>query len=284
MNTERVRLPAGPELHVERSGAGERALVALHGGPGLSCEYLAPLHQLARPNRAVVMYDQAGGGRSTEPRDLEHATIDWLADDLAALLDHLALDTVDLLGHSFGAMLALQFALDHPGRVRSLVLAGGAFSARRAAGSLVERLIAQRGPDVVARALSSEVRGDADDPDYWTIVGELFEPDTFPTDPAGLAAWRAEFDAGPMGAALWGPWMFTVTGSLRDWDVTERLRETAVPALVTNGTDDYARAEDVLELADLLPRGEYVCIGRGHDGFLREPAFYALVDDFLARS
>lgn len=289
-----MALATGAELHVERSGAGERALVALHGGPGLSCEYLSPLHALARPDRSVVMYDQAGGGRSLrDPRDLTGATLDLLVEDLAALLDALELEAVDLLGHSFGVMLALQFALDHPSRVRSLVLSSGGPSAPQAAGGFVSLLLADQGPEAVATALSAEVRGDRDDPAYWAIVGAFLERASFPpaerlTDREAAARWRAELDAmGPMGLALWGPWMFTVTGSLRDWDVRARLGEIDAPALVTSGRDDYAVAEDMHDLATRLPRGEYACVGDGHEGFLIEPAlplYLALVDAFLRRS
>ncbi len=290
VQVQRARLPGGPELHVERSGQGDRALVVLHGGPGVSCAYLEPLHALARPGRTVVLYDQAGGGRSTDPRPLEHATIGYLVDDLVELLDHLGLDRVDLLGHSFGTMLALQFALDHPARVRSLVLASGGPSARLAAGRLVAGLLADQGPEAVATALSAEVRGDREDPAYWAIVGAFFEHGSYPTreqlaDREAAARWRAELAAiGPMGHALWGPWQFTVTGSLRDWDVRPRLREIEVPALVTAGHGDYATPSDAVAMAEALPRGAYFTCGSGHEGFLHGtalPLFTALVDAFL---
>ena len=290
VRTERMQLRVGTTLHVEQSGEGGRALVVLHGGPGLSCEYLAPLHALARPERTVVMYDQAGGGRSPDSRDLSHATIGYLVDDLAELLDRLGLDDVDVLGHSFGVTLALQFVLDFPRRVRSMVLASGGASTCRTAGGFISLLLADQGPEAVARALSAEVRGDHDDPAYWAIVGAFLERSSFPArdrlaDHEAAARWRAEFDSiGPMGHALWGPWQFTATGSLRDWDVRSRLREIAVPTLVTSGWNDYFVMSDVVELAEQLPRGEYLCVGAGHEGFLYEPmlqVFLRLIDGFL---
>jgi pimeloyl-ACP methyl ester carboxylesterase len=87
-----------------------------------------------------------------------------------------------------------------------------------------------------------------------------------------------------MGHALWGPWQFTVTGSLRDWDVRSRLGEIDVPVLVTSGRDDYALAHDVIEMAEMLPGGEYVCVGAGHEGFLQGRSlnlFLKLVDGFM---
>jgi proline iminopeptidase len=290
VETQRVALPSGPELHVERSGEGDDVLVVLHGGPGLSCEYLEALHQLSAPNRAVLQFDQAGGGRSTDPRDLTGATLDLLIDDLRDLLDHFGIARADLLGHSFGTILALQFALDHPDRVRSIVLASGGASVPQISGGFLELLLADQGRAAVGHALSAEARGDLDDPRYWAIVGAFLEGRSLPEDAQiddaeAISKWKAELgNMSQMGLALWGPYMFTATGSARDWDVRERLGEITVPVLAICGRNDYAFEADVIAMADALPQGEYVPLGEGHEGYLDGPdldRFLELVDGFL---
>ena len=179
------------------------------------------VHALARPDRTVVMYDQAGGGaRRTHETSRTRRSAIW-STTFAELLDRLGLDDVDVLGHSFGVTLALQFVLDFPRRVRSMVLASGGASTGHTAGGFISLLLADQGPEAVAPTLSAEVRGDYDDPAYWAIVGAFLERSSFPArdrlaDPEAAARWRAEFDSiGPMGHALWGPWQFTATGSLQ---------------------------------------------------------------------
>ena len=290
IRTERVALDGGPELHVERSGHGDDVIVVLHGGPGLSCEYLEPVHRLSASGRTVLQFDQAGGGRSTDRRELSEATLDVLVDDLRALLDHFSIAEVDVLGHSFGTVLALQFALDHPERVRSIVLASGGASVPQISGGFLQLLLADQGRAAVGRALSAEARGDLDDPHYWAVVGSFLEgrsvPDEARVDDDGARdRWKAEFDSvGPMGLALWGPYMFTATGSVRDWDVRDRLGELTMPVLAICAQHDYAFEEDVIAMANALPHGRYVQLGEGHEGYLDGPdleRFLQLVDGFL---
>src|SRR5439155_12516202 len=104
-------------------GAGERTLVLLHGGPGGGSLYLKPLERLAGADRRVVMYDQLGCGQSDRPQDPSLWRADRFVDELELLRRHLELESFDLYGHSWGGMLATDYALAHQQHLRSLVLA-----------------------------------------------------------------------------------------------------------------------------------------------------------------
>ena len=113
--------------------AAERApLIALHGGPGATHEYLLPLTALAREGRAVVLYDQLGNGNSTHlPERLgdgEFWTPALFVRELANLVEHLGLERYHVLGQSWGGFLAQEYALTQPAGLRSLVLANTAAS------------------------------------------------------------------------------------------------------------------------------------------------------------
>jgi len=92
---------------------GGAPLLALHGGPGSTHNYFAPLEGLAT-ERTVVLYDQIGCGKSDRPQDIEWS-VAVFCDELLALRDQLGLDRIHLLGTSWGGMLALEHALAHLG-------------------------------------------------------------------------------------------------------------------------------------------------------------------------
>ena len=96
-------------------------LLCLHGGPGSTHHYFAPLERLAKDGRAVVLYDQLGCGRSDRPPGIEWRFQVFL-DELAALRAQLGLERVHLLGTSWGGMLALEHALRQAGSLASLIL------------------------------------------------------------------------------------------------------------------------------------------------------------------
>ena len=112
----------GVRHHVQRLGGGRRTVVFLHG---LVMDNLSSLYfTLANPVAAgadVVLYDLRGHGRSERPA--AGYRVDDLVADLGALLDALGVDgPVDLVGNSFGGLLALAFAAAAPARVAGLAL------------------------------------------------------------------------------------------------------------------------------------------------------------------
>lgn len=106
-----------------------RPLIALHGGPGISHEYLLPLVDLTNMHSIpLILYDQVGTGFSThipeKKGDTTFWTIQLFLDELDNLLTHLGVaDDYDLLGHSWGGMLAASHAVQQPAGLKHLVLA-----------------------------------------------------------------------------------------------------------------------------------------------------------------
>ncbi len=100
-------------------------VVALHGGPGATHDYLLSLSDLAQWGYRVVYYDQIGCGRSDLARDVSEYTIERDVEDLEALRKALGLERFHLLGSSYGGLLAIAYALAYPGPLRSLVSASG---------------------------------------------------------------------------------------------------------------------------------------------------------------
>jgi proline-specific peptidase len=224
---------------VGESEPGRDPLVCLHGGPGSTHHYFAPIERLADDGRAVVVYDQLGSGSSDRPTDVEWSLAVFL-DELAALRRHLGLERIHLLGTSWGGMLALEHALSGSAGLTSLVLSSTLASAE-------EWVVAVKGlrddlpPDVIADLDRHEREGTTDTSGYEAAMA-VFDARHFyrgDTPRAELDRMMAERGRETY-HAMWGPNEWTVTGALRGWDVRARLGEIEVPTLVIRGRHDLS--------------------------------------------
>lgn len=218
-------------------GQGERTLVLLHGGPGASSRYFSPFERLAGERR-VVFYDQLGGGGSDRPHDPSLWRVERFVDELEALRAHLGLVGFDLFGHSWGGMLAIDYALRHQQMLRSLTLA----SAIADAALLKEELgrLRKRLPMEVQKTLQRhEERGTTGSPEYQEAMRAVYQVHLCRLDP-----WPQElvqsFDELNMEVyeTMWGPGEFFFVGNLSTWSRVDRLNEIRVPTLITVGEYD----------------------------------------------
>lgn len=97
-------------------------MIVLHGGPDFDIAYLLPELDRLSDKFHLIYYDQRGRGRSTDHVKPEDVTLESEMADLDQVREHFRLDKVVLLGHSWGTVLALEYALRHPERVSRLVL------------------------------------------------------------------------------------------------------------------------------------------------------------------
>lgn len=105
----------------------QRTLILVNGGPGYDSQQMfRAFRRLTTPTRRVVAYDQRGLGRTPPPHSVpQDYSVDAFVADLEALRVRLGVGQIDLLGHSFGALVASAYAATYPRRVRSLILHSG---------------------------------------------------------------------------------------------------------------------------------------------------------------
>jgi len=114
----------GFDLHYRTLGKGP-AVVLLSGGPGFDVDYMLPVAEKLADAFTCVLLEQRGTGRSRPPKvDAATMTLRQVVEDLEALRAHLKLDTLTLVGHSWGGMLAMAYAAAYPARIGRLVLVG----------------------------------------------------------------------------------------------------------------------------------------------------------------
>jgi proline-specific peptidase len=261
-------------------------LLCLHGGPGMPHDYLEPLEDLAT-NRPVVFYDQLGCGRSDRPADDSLWTAERFVEELAMVRAALGLERPHLFGNSWGGWLALQYTLDRRPQLASLILSSCPPSVPRwiADCAQLRAELDESVRDVLDR---HETGGYFSCPEYQWAITQFYRRHLCRQDPWPACVERTFAGLGAdVYLTMWGPSEFgPVTGRLRDWDVTDRLPEIQVPALVTGGRYDEARPAHVSVLADQIPQAELAIFeNSSHMAFVEERQQYIqVVEDFLART
>ena len=149
-------------------GSDKTPLVVAHGGPGCTHDYVVGIAALAERGRPVIHYDQLGSGRSTHLRDKgeDFWTVDLFLDELDNLLEALGIaDRYDLLGQSWGGMLAAEHAIRQPEGLRALVISNS--PASMALWSSEAKKLRALLPREVEEALDRhEAAGTTKDPEY----------------------------------------------------------------------------------------------------------------------
>jgi L-proline amide hydrolase len=267
--------------------AGPTPVVICHGGPGAAHDYTEPIADLARYGRACVLYDQVGCGNSTH---LPDAPADFWSpqlfkDELVRLTEQLGIaDRYAVVGQSWGGMLAMEHALDHPEGLRAIVVADSPASMPLWV-SEANRLREDLPPEVQATLLRHEEDGTTDDPAYEEAVRVFYDrhlcrvpwPDCVERTFAQLAADPTVYHT------MNGPSEFHCIGSLKSWDITERLHEITTPTLLVSGRYDEATPLIVGQIHERIAGSQWELFeDSSHMPHVEEPeAFLERVERFL---
>ncbi len=264
-------------------------LLTLHGGPGAASDYLKPLLALA-DERPVILYDQLGAGRSDRPDDPCLWVLERFVEELMQVRAALGMEKFHLLGHSWGTILGIEYALTQPTGLTSLILSGPALSAPRYVQE-ANRLKSLLPAEMQEAIVSHEAAGTIDSPEYQAVSGEWLRRHVC-RDEAILQEVIKTFTDPKIGInpvvynTMQGPSEFTIAGNLKDWDRTERLSEIHVPTLFTCGRYDECTPEATEWYSSLLPGSEMVVFeNSAHMHHLEETDRYLrVVRDFLKRA
>jgi L-proline amide hydrolase len=275
----------------ELDSQGERTpVIVCHGGPGAGHDYCEPIAELSRFGRACVLYDQLGCGRSELLPDApaDFWTPQLFKDELVELTRHLGIaERYAIVGQSWGGMLAMEHSLDQPPGLRGIVVADSPASMPLWV-SEANRLRADLPQDVQDALTQHEQAGTTDDPEYEAAVAVFYERHLCRVAPMPDCVMRtfAQSEANPtVYHAMNGPSEFHVVGSLRTWDITDRLHEIATPTLLVSGRYDEATPHIVGEIHKRIPSSEWVIFEQSsHMPHVEEPeAFLDAVESFLRR-
>lgn len=276
------------ELYVvERGAADALPLLVLHGGPGLDhhefADYLDPLTDDGRYQ--LVLVDQRACGRSSRDAPPQTWTLETMASDVSGLAAGLGVERYAVLGHSYGAFVALQHAVDAPGAAVATVVSGGVPSARFLE-AVADNLAAFEPVELREQVTASWAReAEARTEEQFRALMSEQWPFHFadPFDPR-IAEYSRRADE-PM---IFNPDVLRhFAGDYGGIEVESRLGEIRSPVLVAAGRYDRTCTVEAAEaMAAGIPGAELVVFeSSGHMMFVEEPDRYiAAVRDFLDRS
>jgi proline iminopeptidase len=275
----------GGRVWYQLVGAGAAIpLLVLHGEPGVPHDYLESLAALA-DERPVVFYDQLGCDKSDRPDDVSLWRIERFAEEVGQVRQALGLERVHLLAHSAGTMVALDYLLERPPGVVSLIQVGPALSVARLMRD-VNRLYATLPEELWAAIVRHEAAGTLASEEYQQAVAAYSQRYMNRVQPEPEAAQRAGQGVGlPVIHTLWGPYELQVTGNLKDYDRTDRAHELTLPTLFVCGRYDCCTPEETARYHALVAGSEMVVFEQSsHAPFFEERArFLQVVRDFLRR-
>jgi proline iminopeptidase len=274
------RIPVGNgSLYARAIGTGAPLLV-LHGGPDFDHGYFLPDLDRLKDAFRLVYYDQRGRGMSAPHFRPEDVTLQSEMDDLDAVRRHFRIEAPILLGHSWGTVLALEYAVRHPSRVSHLILMNPAPASAADYALLRKAYLEKLGSTMdEQRAFLASAAYQAGDPE--TVAARYrihFKPALKRSDDYEklMAAMRARFIAqgkdGILKARAVEDRLMSETWQNAAYDLLPRLRGLRVPTLVVTGDHDFIPVEIAERIARAIPNAEFVMLKDcGHFTYLECP-------------
>jgi proline iminopeptidase len=288
-----IATPKGPhQLWIKRVGNNPKLkLLLLTGGPGFSHAYMQVMDSfLPAEGVEYYYYDQLETGDSDRPDDPDLWTLARYVDEVDQVRRAIGgtRDNFCLLGHSWGGMLAMEYALAHQDQMKCLVISN--MMASIPAYNAYARTVLEPKMDQSAlkRILAMEESGKTEEPAYMeTLVPHWYEQHILRRP---FAQWPEPFvrDFSKMNRRFYvtmqGPSEMGASGRLVNWDRFADLKQIAVPTLVISGRHDTMDPAYMAAMARQLPQGELAATDGGHMAMYDDqPTYFAKLTAFLRK-
>jgi len=267
-----IETPKGTfKVWTKRVGSNPRIkLLLLHGGPAATHEYFECLESfLPAEGIEFIYYDQLGSAYSDQPKDPDLWTVERFVEEVEQVRKALGLDKDNfyLLGHSWGGILATEYALKYQQHLKGLIISNMMSDAGSYAAYAENVLGKQMDPAVLAEIRAIEAAGDFGNSRYM----ELLVPNYYAQHICRLPEWPDPVNRAfarlnqEVYALMQGPSEFGISGRLKKWDRRADLKRIAVPTLVIGATHDTMDPAHMKWMSEQMPRGDYLfCPGGSH--------------------
>jgi proline iminopeptidase len=269
------------KVWTKRLGSGPVKVLLLHGGPGFSHEYLEAMESFL-PQAGIEMYyyDQLGCNNSDQPEDPSLWTLPRYVAEVEEVRRGLGLDQFVLFGHSWGGILAIEYALQYQQHLRGLVISNMTAGIK----AYLKHTVVLQGqllPPASRKRLDAlEAKRDYDSPEYQKIMMDEVYPQmicrTHPWPDSVNRAFRHANEK--IYVQMQGKSEFLVTGNLKNWERWDRLHEIKTKALTIGARYDEMDPADMKKMAALMPhataaycaQGSHLCMWDDQESYFRQ--------------
>jgi proline iminopeptidase len=288
-----ISTPKGPhQVWIKRIGNNPKLkLLLLTGGPGLSHAYLDVMDSYL-PGEGIEYYhyDQLETGESDRPNDPDLWTLARYVDEVDQVRKAIGGDKSNfcLLGHSWGGLLAMEYALTHQDQMKCLVISN-MMASIPAYNAYAKKVLEPRmNQAVLKQILAMEATGKTEQPQYMQLLMPNWYEQHILRRPA--ADWpepvlRSEENMNRrFYVTMQGPSEMGASGRLVNWDRFADLKRISIPTLVISGKYDTMDPAYMAAMAKQLPKGELAATNGGHmDMYDDQPTYFAKLIAFLRK-
>lgn len=257
-------------------------LLLLNGGPGATHEYFESFESyLPAEGIEFIYYDQLGCGNSDNPNDTSLWDLGRYVEEVEQVrkAHKLTNDNFYLLGHSWGGILAMEYALKYGNNLKGVIISNMMSSCPEYGQYADEVLAKQMDPDVLSTIRSLEAKGDYGNPLYMELLMEHFYPKHVLRLPLDQWPEPVNRSFAKMNSSLYvtmqGPSEFGIAGKLANWDRSADLPKIDAPALVIGAAHDTMDPAHMRWMADQVQHGTYLhCPNGSHMSFYDDQETY----------
>jgi proline iminopeptidase len=245
-------------------------LLLLNGGPGATHEYFECFESfLPRQDIEFIYYDQLGCGLSDNPKDTTMWDLNRYVEEVEQVRTalHLTKDNFYLLGHSWGGILAMQYALKYQDNLKGLIVSN-MMSSCPAYGKYAQQVLAPQFDQKILDTIRQiEKKADFANPKYMELLMPNFYAKHICRIP--LAQWPEPMSRSfaKMNQSLYvtmqGPSEFGIGGNLINWDITQQLPQIKTPTLTIGGKHDTMDPEHMQWMSTQVQHGRYLLCPNG---------------------
>jgi len=257
-------------------------VLLLNGGPGATHEYFECFESfLPAEGIEFIYYDQLGCGNSDDPKDVSMWDLPRYVEEVEQVRKALNLDKDNfyLLGHSWGGILAMEYALKYQSNMKGLIISN-MMSDAVAYGKYADEVLAkQMDPEVLKELRAIEAKSDFSNPRYMELLMPNFYEKHILRLPAKDWPEPVTRSLGKTNQSLYvtmqGPSEFGISGKLEKWNRMPDLKNITIPTLVIGARYDTMDPKHMEEMSKLVKKGTYLFCPRGsHMAFYDDQETY----------
>jgi proline iminopeptidase len=245
-------------------------LLLLNGGPGMTHEYFECFESfLPGEGIEIIYYDQLGCGFSDNPNDTTMWDLARYVDEVEQVRTSLGLnkDNFYLLGHSWGGILCMEYALKYHNNLKGLIISNMMSDAPEYGKYADEVLADLMDPNVLDSIRMIEQKADFSNPKYMELLTKHFYTKHILRMPSDAWPEPVNRSFGRLNQSLYvtmqGPSEFGIAGKLETWSVKNRLKEIEVPTLVIGARHDTMDPKHMEWMASEVKNGTYLYCEKG---------------------